>query len=106
MKGLQITIDSAKIFVGINDGATLVNIMLKDGVSHVTVSGINYVEQTYCSWYDTNIKSGGTVSVKFVKIDHITPLQMINKDKTIKPPKTKLEVFKALEANLKKRKLI
>jgi hypothetical protein len=115
MKGFEIRYNDKMTKVAVKNGMITVQIfnnngksrMLMDGDSRMYIGGVDYANCKWIIWHnDSPIKIGDKFEIKVAEIDSFSAPVEIKEDKSIKRPKTKLEFFRELEADLKKQGLI
>jgi hypothetical protein len=115
MTGIIVNYNGEETKVAVKDGMITVNLFanngdspaLADGESRMYIGGIDYEECKRYVWRDYfPIKIGDRVNIKVAEIETFSAPAKVAEDKNMKRPKTKLDFFRELEAELKKQGLI
>ena len=79
---------------------------LKDGETHFYIGGVDYEERRSYVWgKNSTINMNDTFEIKVMEIDEPSA-SLIEEDKNIKRPMSKLEFFNSLEKKLKEKGLL
>lgn len=115
MKGFEVCYNKKTTKVAVKDGMITIHVfnnngdspVLTDGDSRLDVWGVDYEKYERYVWNDSSpINVGDRFEIKVTEINVPSVPAKTIEDKTIKRPKTKLEFFRKLEAELKKQGLI
>jgi hypothetical protein len=114
MTGITVNYNGEETKVAVKDGMITVQLfhksgnspVLADGESRMYIGGIDYEKYQRYIWYNSPIKMGDKFEIKVVETEEFSAPVKIKDDKNMKRPKTKLEFFYKLEAELKKQELI
>lgn len=106
MIGFEIIHDGIKKRVAVNDGLLTIHLFDNKGDCRIYTDAIDYEFSQRCIWYNwEKISLGDDFLMKFVEIDKPS-IPFCKEDIEVVKPITKMEIFRTLEAKLKKEGLI
>lgn len=106
MIGFEIIHDGNKIIVAVNDGLLTIHLFDNKGDCRIYTDAIDYEFSQRSIWHNwKKISLGDDFLMKFVEIDEPS-IPFCKEDIEVVKPITKMEIFRTLEAKLKKEGLI
>ncbi|MDR2954694.1 MAG: hypothetical protein LBV43_06405 [Prevotella sp.] len=107
MKGFEIHYNENVTKVAVEDGVAFLNIFHNDNKSWIYADGVDYTECRHNIWCNyIPIEIGNKIMIRITEIDCITTPIRTFEDKSVKRPKTKMEIYRELEENLKNEGLL
>lgn len=107
MKGFIIRHKNEEIKIAVKDGLIIISVFENKGETRLSVGLFDYVNSTSSIYDRISLDMGDKLEVELAEVEENSQPVKVIKDNAIKRvPKSKLEIFRLLEDELKKKGLL